>query len=67
MKNATPGIVCVIQTFGDFLNFNSHLRIIATDGCFNDNNDFMVGFTPNAEILIPAFQQAVFNSILHIF
>jgi len=43
------GIVCAVQTFGDFLNFNPHLHIIAIDGCFNENNDFMVGLSPKAE------------------
>ena len=63
-ENATPGIVCAVQTFGDFLNFNPHLHIIATDGCFNENNDFMVGLSPKAEDLIPAFKQAIFKLLL---
>ena len=63
-KSATPGIVCAIQTFGDFLNFNPHLHIIATDGCFNENNKFMVGLSPKAEDLIPAFKQAIFKLLL---
>ena len=53
-----------VQTFGDFLNFNPHLHIIATDGCFNENNDFMVGLSPKAEDLIPAFKQAIFKLLL---
>jgi len=63
-EDATPGIVCAVQTFGDFLNFNPHLHIIATDGCFNENNDFMVGLSPKAEDLIPAFKQAIFKLLL---
>jgi hypothetical protein len=60
-ENATPGVVCSVQTFGDFLNFNPHLHLVATDGCFNKDNEFTVGLTPRAEDLIPAFQQAVFK------
>ena len=63
-ENGTPGIVCAIQTFGDFLNFNPHLHIIATDGCFSNDNEFMVGISPKEEDLIPAFKQAVFNLLL---
>jgi hypothetical protein len=63
-KNATPGIVCAVQTFGDFLNFNPHLHIVATDGCFNKNKDFMIGLSPKAEDLIPAFKQAIFKLLL---
>jgi hypothetical protein len=32
--DAKPGAIIAVQTFGDFLNFNPHLHIIATDGCF---------------------------------
>ncbi len=37
---ANPGAVIAVQTFGDFLNFNPHLHIIATDGCFFGNDGF---------------------------
>ncbi|MDD4627703.1 MAG: transposase [Syntrophomonas sp.] len=36
-----------VQTFGDFLNFNPHLHIIASDGCFATDGGFMVGFRRN--------------------
>lgn len=29
-----PGAVIAIQTFGDFLGFNPHCRILVTDRCF---------------------------------
>lgn len=32
--NPIPGAVIAIQTFGDFLGFNSHCHILLTDGCF---------------------------------
>ncbi len=32
--DSAPGGVIAVQTFGDFQNFNPHLHIIATDGCF---------------------------------
>jgi len=28
------GAVIAIQSFGDFLGFNSHLHVLASDGCF---------------------------------
>ncbi|SNT25509.1 Putative transposase, partial [Anaerovirgula multivorans] len=43
-----PGAVIAVQTFGEFLNFNPHLHIIASDGCFYNNSEFMVGIEPNA-------------------
>ena len=33
-KDPIPGAVIAIQTFGDFLGFNPHCHILATDGCF---------------------------------
>ena len=36
-----PGAVISVQTFGDFLNFNPHLHIISTDGCFFNDGSFM--------------------------
>lgn len=63
-ENGSAGIVCSVQTFGEFLNFNPHLHIIATDGCFNSDNEFMVGITPKEEDLIPAFKKVVFDLLL---
>jgi len=31
------GAVIAMQTFGDFLGFNPHTHILATDGCFYGN------------------------------
>ena len=39
-------------------------HIIATDGCFNSDNEFMVGITPKEEDLIPAFKKVVFDLLL---
>jgi len=33
-EEAVPGAVIAIQSFGDFLGFNSHLHVLASDGCF---------------------------------
>ena len=33
-KDAAPGAVIAIQSFGDFLGFNPHLHILCSDGCF---------------------------------
>ncbi len=33
-EGAAPGAIVAVHTFGNFLNFNPHLHIIATDVCF---------------------------------
>ena len=35
-----PAAVAVIQTFGDFLRFNPHVHILASDGCFEKDGFF---------------------------
>ncbi|MDD2373512.1 MAG: transposase, partial [Syntrophomonadaceae bacterium] len=45
LDNPKPRAIIAVQTFGDLLNFNPHLHIIATDG------GFMVGTEPDASSL----------------
>lgn len=58
-----PGCVIAVQTFGEFLNFNPHLHIIATDGCFYGDGEFMTGISPNAADLEAAFAIEVFDML----
>jgi len=51
LDNPKPGAIIAVQTFGDLLNFNPHLHIIATDGCFATDGGFMVGTEPDASSL----------------
>jgi hypothetical protein len=46
------------------LNFNPHLHIIATDGCFDENGIFMKSRTPNATELEAVFASEVFNMLI---
>ncbi len=39
-KNPVPGANIAVQTYGNFLNFNSHLHAIVSDGCFSKDGDF---------------------------
>jgi ribosomal protein S27E len=63
MSSSMPGAVISVQTFGDFLNFNPHLHIISTDGCFNNDGSFMTAVTPNANHLEPLFRLEVLNML----
>ena len=58
-----PGCVIAVQTFGELVNFNPHLHIIASNGCFTDNGDFMSGLEPNAEDLTAPFARAVLKML----
>src|SRR6266496_1303521 len=41
-KEAVPGAVISIQTFGDLVNFHPHLHYLVSDGCFMPNGWFYV-------------------------
>jgi hypothetical protein len=45
-NNPIPGAVTPKQTFGDFLGFNPHAQILATDGCFYGNKEMIRVDTP---------------------
>ena len=34
-NDVVPGDSIAVQTYGDFLNFNTHLHAIVSDGCFS--------------------------------
>jgi hypothetical protein len=50
-KDPMPDAVVAIQTFGDFLGFNPHLRVLCTDGCFYGKGIFRVA--PRFRLIIP--------------
>ena len=45
------------------MNFNPHLHIIATDGCFDQDGGFMVGTVPDASLLEELFRPQVFSML----
>jgi len=39
---ARPGIILFVQTFGDLVNFNPHIHVLAPDGVFDADSGFTV-------------------------
>jgi ribosomal protein S27E len=62
-EDAVPGAVIAVQSFGDFLGFNSHLHVIGTDGCFYGNGSFKTCPTPNPKDLEDLFRYEVFKML----
>jgi hypothetical protein len=60
---AQPGAVMAVQTFGNFLNFHPHLHIIAADGCFDGNGNFVTGLNPDPKELERAFRFEVLKML----
>jgi len=59
--DAVAGGVVAVQTFGDFQNFNPHLHIIATDGCFYGEGRFQKVNRSCPADLEPLFRTEVFK------
>jgi hypothetical protein len=63
VEDAKPGAAIAVQSFGDFQNFNPHLHILSTDGCFYDDDAFMVCPPPNTGDLEELFRHEVFKML----
>ena len=55
-------MVITLQTFGDFLNFNSHHQLIATDACFKEE-EFIKSQEVVGEDIEKAFREEVFRML----
>ena len=58
--NARTASVASIQTFGESVNFNPHIHIVAADGCFLDDGAFSEAWAYDTKALEDAFSDAVF-------
>ena len=63
-QGAVPGAAVAIQSFGDFLGFNAHLHVLASDGCFYGNGMFRVAPRFEAKQLEEIFRHNVFKMLL---
>ena len=63
-QDAVPGTVIAIQSFGDFLGFNPHLHVLASDGCFYGNGMFRVAPRLHTKDLEKIFRHKVFKMLL---
>ncbi len=61
--DAKAGAAVAVQSFGDFQNFHLHLHILCTDGCFYNNDAFMVCPPPNTGDLEKLFRLEVFKML----
>ena len=57
--DAKAGAAVAVQSFGDFQNYHPHLHVLATDGCFYNDDAFMVCPPPDAVELEKLFRYEV--------
>ncbi|MCJ7684980.1 MAG: transposase, partial [Desulfobacteraceae bacterium] len=63
-KEAVPGAVIAIQSFGDFLGFNPNLHVLGVDGCFYGKGMFRVVPRFHKKDLEKIFRHKVFKMLL---
>ena len=61
--DAAPGAAIAVHTFGDFVQYNPHLHLIATDGCFSGGGTFGKGPEPVAKDLEELFRYEVLKML----
>ena len=64
LPSARPGLILLVQTFGDLANFNPHVHVLAADGAFLPDGTFV--FLPAVPEGLPAegFRRAVLEFLL---
>jgi hypothetical protein len=62
-NDAKAGAAVAVQSFGDFQNFHPHLHVLATEGCFYNDNAFMVCPSPDTGELEKLFRYEVFKML----
>ena len=63
-EDAVPGAGIAIQSFSDFLGFNSHLHVLSMDGCFYGQGMFRVAPRFETKQLEEIFRHKVFKMLL---
>jgi len=56
---ARAGIILFVQTFGDLVNFNPHIHVLAADGAFDGDGGFTVLAPIPSKVLEPWFRAEV--------
>jgi hypothetical protein len=56
---ARPGMILFVQTFGDLVNFNPHIHVLAADGAFDADGGFTVLPPLPRKVLEPWFRAEV--------
>jgi len=63
-KDAVPGVVASIQTFGSYANFHPHLHVIVTEGLFSREGTFHGVAWPPQGALEEAFRRLLLAALV---
>jgi hypothetical protein len=59
-----PGLILLVQTFGDLANFNPHVHVLAADGAFGPDGTFVPLPAVPEELLAEGFRRAVLGFLV---
>ncbi|MDD5935074.1 MAG: transposase [Clostridiales bacterium] len=62
-KNFTPGVICVLHTFGRDLKWNPHIHCLISEGGFSDDGFWRSKNHFNYTLLRDSFQTALLNEL----
>lgn len=60
-RDALPGMVAGIRTFGEFINFHPHIIAIATHGVFTPDGTFLCLPRIDKQLLLEVWKNQVFE------
>ena len=58
-RNAVPGVIGCVQTFGSLVHVHPHLHVLMTDGAFRRDGAFVALPTPDPAVLEAAWRRSV--------
>jgi hypothetical protein len=61
LPGGRPALIVFVQTFGDLVNFNPHLHVLAADGAFLPGGRFVELPRVPERLLLEGFRRAVFD------
>jgi hypothetical protein len=64
LPGGRPALIVFVQTFGDLVNFNPHLHVLAADGAFFPGGRFVALPRVPASLLAEGFRRAVLDFLV---
>ena len=62
-KDAVPGVVASIQTFGSYANFHPHVHALVTEGVFARDGAFHAVAWPPSGVLEEVFRRLLLTAL----
>lgn len=64
LPGARPGLILLVQTYGNLANFNPHVHVLAADGAFRPEGTFVLLPAVPKGLLVEGFRRAVLEFLV---